>query len=143
MTTVEISRDIYVPEHKLHVYRDYIHKELDKLIGRVYSETIGCVVEILDIVDISTFYNEQIYFKTVFNATYCNPVIGETLECEITHNDRITLGTLPMLKIIVIDNPGLKEVKVGDMVSVKVMCKEIKKNANEINVVGEFISLIS
>ena len=135
----EISRDIYVPEHKLHVYRDYIQKQLHKLTGRVYSETIGCIVEILDIVDIKTFYNEKIYFRTRFNIKYCNPSIGDIIECRITHNDRITLGTLPMLKIIIIDNPLLKQKNIGDMVSVKIMCKEVKKNACEVNLVGQLV----
>lgn len=137
--TTTITIDLYVPEHKLHIYRNYICKELDKLIGKVYSEKIGCIVDILDIVDITTFYNERIYFRTTFNVEYCNPSIDEIIECKITHNDRITLGELPMLKIIIIDHPALKNVNVGDTVSVKVMCKEVKKNANEVNIVGEFI----
>lgn len=142
MTTVEITRDIYIPPHKFHNYKEYISKQLEKMIGKVYSETIGCIVEILDIIDITTFYNEKIYFKTTFNVKYSNPNVGELLECEITHNDRITLASLPMLKIIIIDHPELKNVNIGDMVLVKIMCKEIKKNAEEINIVGEYIKKI-
>ena len=70
---------------------------------------------------------------------YCNPSIGDIIECRITHNDRITLGTLPMLKIIIIDNPLLKQKNIGDMVSVKIMCKEVKKNAREVNLVGQMV----
>ena len=141
MITAEITCDIYVPAHKLHIYHDYIHKQLEKFIGKVYSDSIGCITEILEIIDITTYYNEKIYFKTTFAVECCNPKIGELLECEITHNDRIALGTSSMLKIIIIDHPGLKEVKIGDKVLVKVMCKEVKKNCSEVNIVGEFLGL--
>ena len=44
-----------------------------------------------------------------------------------------------MLKIIIIDNPLLKQKNIGDMVSVKIMCKEVKKNAREVNLVGQMV----
>jgi len=144
-----LSKTVIVPPHKLHVYKEYVERQVRELEGKNYSNEIGYIYKILEIINIENQaivknnFSGSIIYKATFLVENCNPEIGEAIDCSIVQNTNITLASKNPLKIIIISEPGLPKLEKDDKVNVEILCKEINHGAKYIKVVGRFISKLN
>ena len=50
-----LSKTIIVPAHKLHIYREYIDKQVRELENKNYSNEIGYIYEILEVINVENY----------------------------------------------------------------------------------------
>ena len=142
-----ITTNIVVPPHKLHVKREYIEKEIVKYEQKNYSNDIGYIYRILDILSIENLavvqgdFSGNVVYRVKFMVENCNPEVGSTIDCEILHSTaKITLAKNDPLKIIIVNEPGLPKLETGNQVTIEILCKEINYGAENIKIVGRFQS---
>ena len=143
-----ITNNITIPPHKLHVAEQYIEKELSKLEGRNYSGDIGFVYKILDVLKIEASaivknnFTGSIVYKVEFKVECINPKAGDEIECVIVQNNSILLGDNKPLKVIIIQEPNLPTLNIGEKVKVQILVTEVNYNIEYIKVVARFVSKI-
>jgi DNA-directed RNA polymerase subunit E'/Rpb7 len=142
-----ISTNIVVPPHKLHVKRDYIEREIIKYEKKNYSNNIGYIYKIIEILNIENFtivqgdFSGNVVYRVNFMVEHCNPEVGSTIDCKILHSSaKITLATNDPLKIIIVNEPGLPKLEVDNQVTIEILCKEINYGSENIKIVGRFQS---
>ena len=141
-----IVKDVTIPAHKLHIYKEYIKQELTKLEGKNYSNEVGYIKKIMEVYEIK--YNNivknnftgSIVYKVSFLVNNCNPELESELEFEIVHNNNILLASALPIKIIIIEEQELPQLEIGDKVNVLILAKEINYNMEYIKVVGRFLN---
>ena len=141
-----ITKNITIPAHKLHICQEYVEKELKELEGKNYSSDIGYIYKILDVISIehSTIvknnFTGSIVYKVVFKVESCNPQAGDKIDCKIVQNNSILLASLSPLKVIIIQEPNLPKLELGDNVTVQILVTEINHNIEYIKVVARFVN---
>ena len=148
-TETVLSKTVIVPAHKLHIYREYIEKQVRELEGKNYSNEVGFIYRVLEMTNIENYaiikndFSGSIVYKATFLVENCNPEVGNTVDCSIVQNSNITLASNSPLKIIIINEPGLPKLEKDDKVTVEILCKEINHGAEYIKVVGRFLSKLN
>ena len=141
-----ITNNITIPAHKLHVAEEYVDKELSKLEGKNYSGDIGFVYKILDVLKIEANtivknnFTGSIVYKVEFTVECCNPKAEDEIDCTIVQNNSILLGDNKPLKVIIIQEPNLPTLNIGDRVTVKILVTEVNYNIEYIKVVARFVN---
>lgn len=144
-----LSKTIVVPAHKLHLYKEYVEKQIRELEGKNYSNEIGYIYRVLEIIKIENYaivknnFTGSIIYKSTFLVKNCNPEIGDIVDCSIVQNTNITLASNNPLKVIIISEPGLPKLEKDDKVNVEILCKEINHGTEYIKVVGRFVSKLN
>lgn len=140
----DINYRILVNMNKLFDIKKTLNDELNNLVNKNYIEEYGYLTKIEkinkhNVKDISrNDFKSNIFIDVNFTGEFINPDIGSVIECVITDNNNITIGiSNNIIKCIIIDNNS--KVKVGDIVNVKVLAKQIKLNDSFINIVGSII----
>ena len=140
-----LTKTIIVPAHKLHVYYEYVERQLEYLEGKNFSSEIGYIYEIIELTSVENFrvvknnFTGSIVYKATFVVEHCIPQAGDEIECIVAQNNNIILATTGPLKVIIIDEPGLPELVKGDDVVVHILAKEVNHGADFIKVVGKFV----
>lgn len=143
-----IMKNIKVPSNKLHIYEDYIIEQIKNLEGKNYSNEIGYINKLVNIVKIDNNMIEKnnfcgsIIYRTEFIVEHYNPQIGDKILCKVIQNSNILICEEKILKIIVINEKSTEDLQRGDKIMIKILCKEINYNSNIIKIVGNFISKI-
>lgn len=143
-----IIKNIKVPAKKLHIYQDYIKEQIKKLEGKNYSNEIGYINKLIDVVKIENNIIEKnnfcgsIIYKTTFIVEHCNPEINDEIICKVIQNSNILICEEKPLKIIIIDEISTENLQKDDKIIIKILCKEIIYNSGVIKIVGEFITKI-
>ena len=146
MNQITIVKDVTIPPHKLHIYDEYIEKELRKLEGKNYSSEVGYIYKVIDILKIEyntivkNNFTGSIVYKVTFEVENCNPESGSELECTIIQNNSILLASSDPMKIIIIDEQGLPKIEIGEKVNVYILVTEINLNMEYIKVVARFLN---
>ena len=141
-----ITKNITIPAHKLHISDEYVEKELRKLEGKNYSSEVGFIYRILDIMKIEHYtivknnFTGSIVYKVDFKVENCNPQAEDVIECSIVQNNSILLASVNPLKVIIIQEPNLPKLEIGDKVKVQILVTEVNYNAEYIKVVGRFVN---
>ena len=141
-----ITKNVTVPAHKLHICDEYVEKQLRELEGRNYSSGIGYIYKILDITSIEHYtivknnFTGSIVYKVEFIVENCNPQPGDEIDCSIVQNNSILLGSVNPLKVIIIQEPNLPKIDLGENIKVQILVTEVNHNAEYIKVVGRFVS---
>lgn len=145
-----ITKDIVVPAHKLLEKKSYINKIIYNFNEKNYSDTIGYINKIISIDKISNHeivnsdFSGSVIYRVNFTVENCNPEINDIIECKIIQsNSKIILASNEPLKIIIINEPTLPELKKDDMVNIKILCKEVNFGAKYIKVVGKFLDKLN
>jgi len=141
-----ITKNVTVPPHKLHINEEYVEKQLQKLEGKNYSSEVGYIYRILDILTVEhntivkNNFTGSIVYKVVFTVENCNPQQGDEIDCSIVQNNSILLGSVNPLKVIIIQEPNLPKIDLGESIKVQILVTEVNHNAEYIKVVGRFVS---
>ena len=141
-----LTKTVIVPAHKLHIYYEYIEKQLKKLERKNYSSDIGFIYEIKELLKVENYrvvknnFSGCIVYKVTFIVDHCNPLAGEYIDCTIAQTNNIILATNRPLKIIIINEPTLSDLQQGDKVTVQILVTEVNHGADCIKVVGKFVS---
>ena len=145
-TETTITKNVTIPPHKLHIDEEYVGKELQKLEGKNYSSEVGFIYKILDVISIDhntivkNNFTGSIVKKVVFKVANCNPQAEDEIDCSIVQNNSILLGSATPLKVIIIQEPNLPKIEIGENVKVQILVTEVNHNAEYIKVVGRFVS---
>ena len=145
-TESTIIKNITIPAHKLHITEEYVERELHKLEGRNFSGEVGYIYKILDILSIKPSaivknnFTGSIIYKVEFKVESCNPKTEDVIECTIVQNNSILLGDEKPLKVIIIQEPNLPKLNIGERVKVQILVTEVNYNIEYIKVVARFIS---
>jgi hypothetical protein len=140
-----IITNIKVPSNKLHIYKDYIKEQIIKLEGKNYSNDIGYINKLVDIIKIDNNMIEKnnfcgsIIYKVVFIVENYNPNIGDEIICSVIQNSNILICDKKPLKIIIINEKSTEDLRKNDIIKIKILCKEINYNSDFIKIVGSFI----
>ena len=149
---VDIHYKILVNMNKLYTIKKTINEELDKIVKKNYKEYgyLNKIIKIhkYEVKNISkNDFKSNIFIDIDFKGEFINPNIDSIIDCKITDNNGPHLFGLchnNVIKVIIKDEEEEQEVdnktnKVGDIVKVKILAKQIKLNDNFINVVCSIV----
>ena len=150
LSNSQITKSVKIPPQYFHIHKQFITKKLNELEGKNYSNEIGFISKILDIVDIKVNaiikddFSGCIVYNVTFDIEHYNPSIGDTFECEIIQSNNVLLAINGPYKIIIIEEQQVNEEKLqdGDKVYIEVLCKEINVKSEYIKIVGRFLHKI-
>ena len=138
---------IIVPPNKFHKHEEYVKQKIYKLSGKNFSNEIGYINKIIDIIKIQVLdivkedFSGNLIYEVTFLVENCNPEIDEEIECQIIQTGDIIFALNEPLKIIIIPH-NLPELKEKDKVLISIKLKEINYLDKCIKIVGEFIKKI-
>ena len=141
-----LTKTVIVPPHKLHIHKEYIEKKLRELEGKNYSNEVGFIYGIREVLTVENYamvkndFSGCIVYKTTFIVDNCNPEQGSVVECKVTQIGKLTVASNNPLKIIIIPQDIPQDLQTADSVNVLVLAKEINHGAECIKVVGKFVS---
>jgi len=141
-----LTKNVIVPAHKLHIFYEYVERQLEELEGKNFSSEIGYIYEIIELSSVENFrvvrnnFTGSIVYKATFTAEHCIPQVGEEIECSIIFNNgRLIIATTGPLKITILPEKNLPVLAKDDDVIIEILATEVNHGADFIKVVGKFV----